>query len=286
MYGSNGGTVFNDYSQYGLGKPITVTSTTTVTSSNAYGSSGSFNGSTSNLTLADSTDFYFPADFAIQVKYRPSAQPVRGTGATSIQMLWCQRTTDTNRIFFGYANFSTNMTGPGIWFQIDNGASSVSLMGYQTLTTNTEYDIEVSRSGNTYRIRIDGTTVSTTTSTVTVADIAAAPVIGTGWSSSFFASGQMNDLMVTKDSVANVSDYTPGKLIKTLSGTVKDNTNANAIRTVRAYPRLVGSPRFETTSASDGTWSLSVPDTECNVICLDDSAGTTYNDLIARATPV
>ena len=50
----------------------------------------------------------------------------------------------------------------------------------------------------------------------------------------------------------------------TISGTVHDDTGAPA----------AGSYSISTSYAG-----------ECNVLFLDDSAGTTYNDIVARATP-
>lgn len=78
-----------------------------------------------------------------------------------------------------------------------------------------------------------------------------------------------------------------------ISGTVFDDTgNPVAGRIVRAYRRDTGELLVETLT-SDGTTPLPLGKYiittaytgECNVICLDDSEGTTYNDLILRATP-
>lgn len=72
-----------------------------------------------------------------------------------------------------------------------------------------------------------------------------------------------------------------------LSGTVKDDANANAVRTVRAYVRSSGVLAGQAVSASDGTWTIAPLDpVEHVVVCLDDSAGPLFNDLICRATPV
>jgi hypothetical protein len=44
---------------------------------------------------------------------------------------------------------------------------------------------------------------------------------------------------------------------------------------------------FSTSSLAVGAYEITTAHTgECNVVCLDDAAGTTYNDLILRTTPV
>lgn len=70
-----------------------------------------------------------------------------------------------------------------------------------------------------------------------------------------------------------------------ISGTVLDDTGAGAVRTLRFYRRDTGVLLGTTTSASDGSYLFSSPYAgEIQAICLDDSGGATYNDLILRAT--
>ena len=72
-----------------------------------------------------------------------------------------------------------------------------------------------------------------------------------------------------------------------ISGTVRDDAGNLCARTVRAYDRATGMLIGSTVSdAVTGAYTLPTRvDTECSVVCLDDSAGATYNDLIVRATP-
>lgn len=72
-----------------------------------------------------------------------------------------------------------------------------------------------------------------------------------------------------------------------ITGTVYDASgSAAASRTVRAYRRDTGALLGETTSDSGGAYSFTLTYAgECNVVALDDSAGTVYNDLILRTTP-
>lgn len=72
----------------------------------------------------------------------------------------------------------------------------------------------------------------------------------------------------------------------TISGTVKDDTAANAVRTVRIYDRASGRYIGGVVSAADGTFSYRTPAADVYVVCLDDAAGTVYDDLILQTTPV
>lgn len=73
-----------------------------------------------------------------------------------------------------------------------------------------------------------------------------------------------------------------------LSGTVLDDAGSPCARTVRAYRRDTGALIGSTTSnATTGAWSIQgIDGVESQIVCLDDGAGTTHNDLIHRATPV
>ncbi len=72
-----------------------------------------------------------------------------------------------------------------------------------------------------------------------------------------------------------------------VSGVVTNDSGAPAARTVRVYRRDTGALLGETTSnGTTGAYSFtSTHSGEVQVVCLDDSAGTVYNDLILRATP-
>lgn len=71
-----------------------------------------------------------------------------------------------------------------------------------------------------------------------------------------------------------------------VSGVVTDDAGTGAARTLRFYRRDTGAfLGTVTSSSSDGTYTFPTAYTgEVQVICLDDSGGTTYNDLISRAT--
>lgn len=73
-----------------------------------------------------------------------------------------------------------------------------------------------------------------------------------------------------------------------VSGNVFDNFNVPTSRTVRAYDRTTGELLGQTVSNSaDGYYSLALAKgVEVDLVCLDDTAGLVFNDLISRAIPV
>lgn len=84
-----------------------------------------------------------------------------------------------------------------------------------------------------------------------------------------------------------MTPFEPERAGLLLSGTVNDDTNTGAVRTVRAYERDTGVFVSQAVSSDDGTFAIEVArNVQHDIICLDDAAGSTYNDLIHRATPV
>lgn len=72
------------------------------------------------------------------------------------------------------------------------------------------------------------------------------------------------------------------------SGVVTDDVSANCARTVMLFDRTTGGLLGKTTSnASTGAYTLVGKSTSSDYfsVCLDDAAGTTYNDKILRVTP-
>jgi hypothetical protein len=72
-----------------------------------------------------------------------------------------------------------------------------------------------------------------------------------------------------------------------VSGVITDDANLPCQRTIRAYDRATGALITSTTSdPSTGAYSIDLANTdEVQLVALDDSAGTVYNDKIIRVTP-
>lgn len=83
------------------------------------------------------------------------------------------------------------------------------------------------------------------------------------------------------------SGFIPLGVSSAISGTVQEE-GVNVQRVVRAYKRSDGSFSGGTISASDGTFSITVPNEEHYLIFLDDETdGTDYNAIIFdRITPI
>ena len=71
-----------------------------------------------------------------------------------------------------------------------------------------------------------------------------------------------------------------------ISGTVKEST-ASVTRSVRLYNRDTGALLDSVNSISgDFEFTGLTTDDQVQVVCIDDEAGTVYNDLIYRSVPI
>lgn len=198
-------TDFND----GTGKTVTVNGNTVIsTTAKKLGTgSGYFDGSGDYLSLADSADWAFgSAAFTIETWVKFSSQPVRGTGATSIHMIACQRQTDSLRWFFGYADWVGVHTGPCLWFMGDAATIAYAPI---TFTLDTWYHVAIARSGNTFTIYVNGVSIGSGTSAASIGDYSAALSIGFGWNVDFYLHGYLSDLRITKGVARYTANFTP-----------------------------------------------------------------------------
>jgi hypothetical protein len=249
MDGTNGSTTFVDRSP----TPKTVTAVGNAQISTAQsqfgGASGYFDGDGDWLTVPHSSDFDF------------------GSGNFTVE-LWAYQTA-----YQGFYNTLIARWGsPNIWILYVSGGAVSFLpsangtgndgfgMGVGGFTLNTWHHIAVVRSGSqitVYRDGIGGTPGSFPGSLFTASS---ALVIGTnlGGPTGRSAQGYIDDVRITKGVARYTANFTP----PTRSGFSAPGLPVGA---------------YEITTAHTG---------ECNVVCLDDAAGTVYNDLILRTTPV
>ena len=102
--------------------------------------------------------------------------------------------------------------------------------------------------------------------------------------------GNIQDFCVTMGEKYTGAFTPPGRLIGEISTTaadpILDDANLPAIRKVVAFNRALPSAIVSTTSASDGSFTLTgLPCAEHTVVYLDDDAGTLYNDKVNRVFP-
>jgi hypothetical protein len=276
MFGEDNGTLFPDFSPV----PKTVTRTGVVTStaqSKYYGSSALFSGSATLLSIQHDSLFNIEqSDFCIE-------SWVYLTSNDNPQVLIAKRKSSTA----SSQGWSFNVTPSVYTFQY-NGGSSITYNG--TLPLNEWIHVAVSRQGSTVRLFLNGNVVETNSSFANGSlDTVSTVVVGRAGSdlASGYIKGHVQDLNIIKGSALYTGAFTtPDRLIGNISGTITDDAGDPAVRTVYAVPRAAPLRTFgPVQSASDGTYSLHVPITECSRIVLDDDAAPLYNDLIDRVIP-
>lgn len=180
-----------------------------------------------------------------------------------------------------------------VYFDIYAGGAVALGVPCGTVADSTWAHMAITRSGSTVRSFLNGVKRGEGTNTT---NLNASDLVAIGGTSSLAGSGSfagyLDDIRLTKGVARYTEDFTPPSGPFTpwagqVAGVVKDDTAAPAARTVRAYRRdtgaLVGSV---VSNGSTGAYTINCPTLdECSVVCLDDSAGTTHNDLIARAVP-
>lgn len=208
------------------------------------------------------------------------------------------------------AKLSTNE----LVLDIHNGSATTpaySVTSSTSVNTGTWYHIAVQgdATAGTITLFLDGTSVGS----VTYDDWTATPTeshyfgannyrsTGFGASGSYF---NLNDIRCTVGTTRYTTGFTPPtQLVKTVSGTVLDDTGTGFAGEIIAVPRLFelefdttnytytnvrGLPfpqYYRTTAAANGTFSITVPDVEVDIIYLAPSGATLYNDLVDRVYP-
>lgn len=251
MDGANGGTTFTDSSP--SPKTLTPSNVTTSTAQVKYGSaSAAFNGSNSLITAPASSAWNLGSNYTVEAWLYLNALP---SGA------WCR------------------------WVMI--GANSTS-SGLQVLAINTDGTIG-------HSLPLGGTTGIGTSAGVAVAGtwfhLAVSVIAGTA---RIFKNGTVvaGPTVITTQSVSSgdglrIGSDTTGTVDAVLNGYIDDLRITKGVGRYSAAFTPPGVLPDGSTLVPFGSYGLLVEYSgEVNVICLDDVAGTTYNDLILRTTPV
>lgn len=294
LNGANNGTVFPDYSPASrtISRSGNVVTSTSV--SQYYGSSGRFPGTvTDYLSLLNNSIFDFNmVAFTVEAWVNVTATPINDPGGNPIGGI------------LGFHNGTT--TNWGLWLYAHPASSTISYLAFETnlagvsqsrlsnsglsLPYNTWHHFSVSRDSNGTYLGVNGTIYQRPAITQNVLTNGSQGRVGAHLAYSSWQrplNGYIQDLRVTRGVARYTSNYTPPpKTLASLSGTVKDNAGANASRTVASFATLAPS-RYQWTTSTSGVFSFpSVPNTPHTVLCLDDAAGTLYNDLVYRVDPV
>lgn len=285
--GANGSTTFTDTSP--TPKTVTVAGNAQVSTAQSRfgGASALFDGTGDYLTVPNSSAFEFGAsDLTIE--------------------FWMNTTTTT--AYACLLSKDTSLFSPGAWAILINGTGSgaiqlwnasynqaVVMLSAPSAAVNDGvwHHIAITRSGSSWGLYKDGALITSITWAGTMAALAVDFAVGrdSGFPARDFV-GHIDEIRITKGVARYTSSFTPPSValpdvaIK-VSGVVRDSANALCARTVRAYDRTTGALLGSTTSnAVTGAYSIDCSTTsEVNVICLDDTAGVTENDLILRTTP-
>lgn len=228
------------------------------------------------------------------LSYSSHAAFVFGTGAFTIDA-WIYPEAN-NKVIFGNLVSSSDTS----WQLMISSTGKLQFLTWvtvfvtcsTTITLNAWSHVSVSFDGTTYRVFLNG---SVDGSGTTLKNLSSSNTlyIGTNGASSSYYSGYVDDLCIIKGIALRTSAFTPPTAphmgyAGQVSGIVRDSTNALCARIVRAYDRSTGALVGSTASnGTTGAYTLNCSTVnEVSVLCLDDVAGTTENDLVLRTTPV
>lgn len=243
--GTNNSTTFTDVK----GKTVTVVGNTKISTAQypsltGKSSSAYFDGAGDVLTVANSTDFTFAADFTIKARVRFSG----GAGVGSL--IWDDEAAAGYGILF-QKNTSDKFTFtymPDNAADKTNGGNLVVLAGTTTVALDTWYAVEVTRSGDTIRLFVNGTIEASGTLAVGVGIYNPGQykaIGGRHYAGTPYSTGYFSEIEIYKGVAVHATDYTPSSdpfpdTYVRISGTTKDADGNFAPRLVRVYRRDTG----------------------------------------------
>ena len=215
--GSNGSTTFTDSSSYAH----TATRSGTPTISTAQTIDGNpmvaFNGSTDWLSYADSNDWDLAAsNFCIEAFIYLSALPASFAGIVS-----------KTRTGVNYGEYSFGVTSAGVLqFACTTGGEQSANWNYilasaaGTITAATKFHVAVTRSGTTFKLFVNGVTVATSTSSITVTNATGRLAIGANKDDgSFKLSGYIGPVRIKIGAAQYTTDFAVPSAPFPLAGT-------------------------------------------------------------------
>lgn len=156
-----------------------------------------FNGTTGNLTIPNSVDFNFGnGDFTIDFWFYT-------TNVTGYKTLIEKRET------FTFTSFSVNTTNNSILFSATSTGVSWDInLSYTGIVINTWYHVAITRTGNVFRLFVDGVLRSSQTTSVTILDSTDRVFVG-GIVSTYFLAGYIDEIRINKGTALYTGDFTP-----------------------------------------------------------------------------
>jgi len=201
MDGTNGSTTFIDEKGH---SPVAHSDAKISTTQQKFGSaSANFDGGDDNVSIVDSTDWNLSGDFTIEFFARWSSV------SSEFDVLFGQSNIVTTfapiRIDFFDGDMQLLVSSDATSWGINSGSVTAGIV------INTWYHIAVTRSGNVWKMFVDGVEIYTTTVSITPYDSSNDLKIGGNGSStpSHSMNGYIDELRVTKGVSRYNSNFTP-----------------------------------------------------------------------------
>lgn len=236
-------------------KTLTAGGVTSSTVASVFGGSSLLRASGTQLTTPANADFNMgTGDFAIELRVRRS-----GGSGRMVLIAQCDSSGSTaSASFIVQINASDRFEG----YCVSGSTAFASCASSASVISDTWYTVEYSRSGTTFRLRVDGVTAATATSSSAVnSSSSALGLHGLGEYTSLQFTGYIDEAVILKGGLLHSADYTPATepyTVYSISGTVKDSSGANAARLVRAYREDLGTLVGSVTS-DGGTGAYTIP---------------------------
>jgi hypothetical protein len=209
MDGSNAGTTLSDNNCMGTGTISATFSNQANTSTTApWGGTASLllDGTADFISIPDSDNYAFGNnDFRLSFRVKFVGLPGAGTGET----FYSQRTTNNNNVVY-FALYNDGGTLKWYFNQYQSGDTISLLNNAPTINTDTWYHVELSKSGNDFRVFQDGVQVgSTVTDSSPIANYTGSVLIGayndgTSWG----VNGYIDEWQLT-NTAGHTSNFTP-----------------------------------------------------------------------------
>jgi hypothetical protein len=199
MNGTDTSTDFDDDATGG-NAPHTVTAQGTAQIDTAQyrfgGSSGLFDGDSDYLTVPDSDDWTFDADFTVECWIRVNVLP---SGSDKAMIVGHVSGSGNNWSDIGWAISLRQDPNNYITFQAsDNGSAGISLDSTTDIQAGTWYHVAAVRSGSTTKLFIDGVEEDSTTTSYSILDGAWTLKIGQGYDVGEYYNGWIDELRISK----------------------------------------------------------------------------------------
>lgn len=224
--GTNGSTTFTDVK----GKTVTANGNAQISTAwyptiTGKTSSGYLDGSGDYLTVTHSGDLNFGSgDFTIRGRFR-----FQTTGTLQIIVDGRGTTNDYACAYAFWVNSSNNIVfyADSTGADANGGSWELTLTSTTAISASTEYDIEISRSGNTFRLFVGGTQEASTTQSLTIGNAASVVKIGAGVNGSgttgYYANMYFSEIEIYKGVALHTANFTPSTDPFTDSTTATEN---------------------------------------------------------------